>query len=113
MSAIVWSRSSPAVPADFEASLVDRLRGRVDAAYVFGSYGTPAFKPGSDVDLILVMETELPFVERPRLFADLYQLYPVLDLLVYRADELERLLGEPVGFWASVRDSMRPLSLIA
>jgi predicted nucleotidyltransferase len=35
-------------------SLRVRLRGRVDKAYVFGSFTTPRFRPESDIDLILV-----------------------------------------------------------
>lgn len=114
MSAIVWPQQSAVeLPADFETRLAQCLNGRVEAAYVFGSYGTPDFRPGSDVDLILVVETDLPFVERPRMFEDLYQLYPRLDLLVYRAEELDRLLSEPVGFWASVKGSLRPLLMVS
>ena len=112
MSAIIWADPSKLLPpVNFERDLKVQLKGRVDAAYVFGSYGTPDFGPGSDVDLILIVDTELPFVERPRSFEDLYDLYPRLDLLVYSAEEFDRLLSEPVGFWASVRSSLRVLDL--
>lgn len=113
MSAIVWPKSSPStVPSEtFLQDLAERLSGRVQGAYVFGSYATGGFSPGSDVDLILVTGTDLPFVERPRLFADLYELFPRLDLLVYRPEELEALLEAPVGFWKSVSKSMRPVPL--
>lgn len=112
MSAIVWPRAEGnRLPLDFEEKLCDLLRGRVKRAYVFGSYGTDAFRPGSDVDLILVCDTELPFVERPRLFEDLYGLYPRLDLLVYTDGELADQLSESVGFWASVKASLRVLPL--
>jgi predicted nucleotidyltransferase len=108
MSAIVWPRQQGnAVPKDFETSLARRLKGRVEAAYIFGSYGTPAFGPNSDVDLILVLATDLPFVERPSLVNDLYELSPRLDLLVYRPEEWERLQRETVGFWASVKTTLR------
>jgi predicted nucleotidyltransferase len=112
VNAIVWPHpSDSALPADFECLLAARLKGRVEAAYFFGSYGTPDFGPGSDIDLILIVETDLPFVERPRLFNDLYTLYSRLDLLVYRAKEFESLQRESVGFWASVKSSLRTLDV--
>jgi predicted nucleotidyltransferase len=112
MNTIVWPRTegnSP--PADFEEKLCALLRGRVERAYVFGSYGTQAFRPDSDIDLILVSDTGLPFVERPRLFRDLYNLYPRLDILVYTADELASQLNESAGFWASVKETLRELPI--
>lgn len=112
MNSIVWAHEVELeLPLDFEERLLAKLCGRVESAYIFGSYGTEDFRPGSDVDLILVVETELPFVERPRLFRDLYGLYPKLDLLVYQKKELEALLSESTGFWASVRASIRPLEV--
>lgn len=110
MSAIVWPLAGvDRLPADFEQNLCAKLSGRVERAYVFGSYGTADFRPGSDVDLILVVETSLPFVERPRLFDDLYQLHPRLDILVYTAEELKVQLAETAGFWASVKTTLREL----
>lgn len=110
MIAIVWPAAEGVhPPSDFEEKLRTSLRGRVDRAYVFGSYGTDAFRPGSDIDLILVCDTELPFVERPRLFEDLYRIYPRLDLLVYTEEEFAQQLSESVGFWASVKAGLREL----
>ena len=95
MSAVIWHKDTALwPPRDFESRLCAMLAHRVEAAYVFGSYGTREFGPESDIDLILVRHTELPFVERPRLFNDLYQLHPRLDLLVYLPGELEALLAE-------------------
>lgn len=112
MKSIVWPRSEEVMPpADFEAKLCASLQGRVERAYVFGSYGTDAFRPGSDVDLILVCNTHLPFIERPRLFTDLYELYSRLDLLIYTSGELEAQLSEPTGFWASAKATLRELPL--
>lgn len=112
MKAIIWQQDiADRPPDDFESQLRARLVNRVEAAYIFGSFGTQEFRPGSDIDLILVTKTDLPFVERPRLFNDLYQLYPRLDLLVYRPEELEALLQETAGFWASVKTSLRELPL--
>ncbi|MCC5805858.1 MAG: nucleotidyltransferase domain-containing protein [Opitutales bacterium] len=113
MSAVIWPERNRfnTPPEGFLTEVAGRVRGRVRRAYVFGSYGTAAFRPGSDVDLILVAETDRPFVERPRLFDDLYDLYPRLDLLVYTPGEFDRLIKEPTGFWASVRESLRAIPL--
>lgn len=96
-------------PEDFIAQVCARLAGRVEAAYLFGSYGTPDYHAGSDIDLILVVETDLPVVERPQRFSDLYELFPNIDLLVYRREEFANLLQEKIGFWASVKSSLRAL----
>lgn len=112
MSAIIWPKADGDwPPVDFDAKLREKLRGRVNQAYTFGSYETEAFRSGSDIDLILVKESKLPFVERAREFTDLYKLYPRLDILVYSKQELERQLEETVGFWASVKTTLRELPL--
>jgi len=114
MSAIIWQKDlADRPPANFESKLCAMLANRVEAGYLFGSYGTPEFRPGSDIDLILVTQTDLPFVERPQLFNDLYQLYARLDLLVYLPEELEALLQETSGFWASVKTTLRELPITA
>jgi len=114
MSAIIWQKDlADRPPANFESQLCTMLANRVEAAYLFGSYGTPVFRPGSDIDLILVTQTDLPFVERPQLFNDLYQLYARLDLLVYLPGELDALLQETTGFWASVQATLRKIPVVS
>lgn len=101
MTAILWPKVEGGLPPqDVEYRLCALLRGRVDQAYLFGSFGTETFRAGSDIDLILVCETDLPFVERARPFLDFYGLFPRMDILVYTAEELEAQLRETVGFWA-------------
>jgi len=84
------------------------LAGRIEAAYLFGSAGTPQFGRHSDIDLILVAETDTPFIERPLLFEELLDRFPSLDLLVYTPEEFAQLSTDPSpGFWRSVTNSMR------
>lgn len=90
---------------EFVDELVRRLRGRVEAAYIFGSFVRDNLTKDSDVDVILAVRTDAPFLERAMQFADLYEIGPRLDLLVYTPEELARLLQEPVGFWKSVGES--------
>ena len=113
MNVLVWPRAEQGTPPqNFEEKICARLWGRVERVHIFGSYGTPDFRIGSDIDLILVVETALPFIERTRQFMDLYEIYPRMDILVYTSAELKVLLSEQVGFWASVKKTLRELPLV-
>lgn len=108
---IIWNTRDPLggrTPAQFEAELRTRLAGRVEAAYLFGSYGTPEFDRDSDVDLFLVVRTAKPFLERFLDFTDIQDLVPAMDLLVYTPEEFESLTSDPSpGFWTSAVASLR------
>lgn len=76
---------------------VERLREQlgglesVRLALVFGSYGRNQVGPTSDLDVIVVQETELPQTQRAaELYARLGCAVP-LDLIVYTPQEFERL----------------------
>lgn len=88
-----------------------RLQGRVQASYVFGSASTGLFHKDSDIDLILVVERPREhFVQRAFDFLDLREVHPRLDVLVYTQDELDRQLADAnVGFWKSVKATMREI----
>lgn len=108
---IVWNTRDPLdgrTSEQFEAELKRLLHGRVEAAYVFGSYGTERFGRDSDVDVLLVARTDKPFVDRPLDFADIIDLVPDMDLFVYTPDEFAKLTQDPSpGFWSSVVASLR------
>jgi len=110
-NAIIWPSKKQLPAANLEEQLCARLSGRVLRAYFFGSYGTKSFGAGSDVDLILICDTSLPFVERAALFGDLVEIYANLDLLVYTEDEFAQQLESEVGFWRSVKDQLRELPI--
>ena len=75
----------------------------VCGAWIFGSHATGSVGPDSDLDLIVVTPTDLPFTRRAGLFDDLFDLFPILDLLVYTPAEFQKLSADPSpGFWASV-----------
>lgn len=93
-------------PDTIKAFLRQRLRRKgVRAAYLFGSIATRNASPWSDVDLIIVCDTTLPFVERPRDFWDLLDLGLPIDILVYTPEEFRQLWELPSGFWKTVRES--------
>ena len=95
-------------PEAFVEELVSLLRGRAAAAYLFGSFVGSRFSRSSDVDLFIVTETEVPFIERPLLYDDLLDTFSSLDILVYTPAEFEELTSDPSpGFWSSAVADMR------
>ena len=65
---------------------------------MFGSVARGEADEWSDLDLLVVAETERSFCERHRDFAGLYEVWPRLDLLVYTPAEFERMIGEENPF---------------
>lgn len=110
---IIWDTRDPLAgrsPEQFEREVGGLLKGRVEAAFFFGSYGTKDFGRDSDVDMLLVAQTDKPFLDRALDFADLMDLVPDMDVLVYTPLEFEKLTSDPsTGFWSSVVASMRRL----
>ncbi len=95
-------------------ALVSALRGRLEArarlAFLFGSVARGNAGRTSDVDLLIVADTERPFFRRFEDFADLYELVPRLDLLIYTQPEFDKLNAEKKGFWSDVKkDALRIL----
>ncbi len=65
---------------------------------LFGSYARGEADAFSDVDLLLIEPTELPFVERGLRHLPLFAFGVGLDLLVYTPEEWERLRREQSPF---------------
>lgn len=61
----------------------------------------------SKFDLTSPAETTRDFVERPLLFADLLNIFPDMDILVYTPDEFERQMELSSGFWAEFKKTAR------
>jgi predicted nucleotidyltransferase len=99
-----WSRDA------FEEKLRVLLRGRVEEAWVFGSYAAGTMHAGSDVDLMLVQPTAIPFVRRAFQFVDLLDIGPAMDILVYTPEEFAHLRRNPtIGFWQTAVQQLRRL----
>ena len=97
--------------AEFERRLQAALSDRVNEAWFFGSYVAGNFGPDSDIDLMLVVETEAPFHTRAFAFEDLLDIGPRMDILVYTPQEFARLTGDPsTGFWRNAVRAMRRLA---
>lgn len=88
---------------EFIELLKNRLRGRVEEAYIFGSIARDDFDNLSDLDLILIAETDKKFVNRFKDFEDIFELAPDLDLLVYTRGEFDAIRQSPPSpFWELV-----------
>lgn len=88
--------TTPAITqADLIARLREALRGTpAQSAYLFGSWSAGTADVWSDLDLVVVCETDRPFFDRFREFDPLYQLPWPIDLLIYRPDEVEAMKRE-------------------
>lgn len=79
--------------------LVGKYRRMYSKAYIFGSVARGEEDEYSDLDLIVVRETELPFPDRARELLPLLKEAKGAELLVYTPDEFRRQL-EKGGFIA-------------
>lgn len=79
-----------------------RRRADLDRVIVFGSLVTGDPHPWSDIDLVIVQRTDLPFWQRLRAMRKLLQPRVGTDLLVYTPAEFEQLSGERVFFQQEV-----------
>ena len=68
---------------------------KVRKVVLFGSFAAGRRDLFTDVDLLVVMDTELDFVTRNAEMARCVQAGVALDLLVYTAAEMERLRERP------------------
>lgn len=70
-------------------------KGGALKAIVFGSRARGQEDAYSDLDLIVVVETELPFVRRHELFPGIYRAWGrALDLLIYTPRELAEMRAQ-------------------
>ncbi len=72
--------------------LLEEMRRRLvdvgaERIYLFGSHARGEADEDSDVDLVVIMDTELPFFERLRQVAACFDRAWAVDLLVYTPDE--------------------------
>ena len=76
--------------------LVEVLRREVDPERIilFGSLATGEIGPWSDIDLVIVMKTGQPFIERLHTIQRPLQPRVATDLLVYTPEEFEQLARE-------------------
>jgi len=92
-------------PAEIKAFLQEKLsHHKINAAYIFGSFAKGQASAWSDIDLLIVMPTPAPFLERAREFDGVYQLGVPVDILVYTPEEFNQLKSSNVGFWKNFQE---------
>src|SRR5262245_3628425 len=72
-----------------------------ERAVLFGSAARGDVHEGSDLDVLVVKQTDLPFVERPRALYELLAPGLAIDAVVYTPEEFARLSADPRGVVAS------------
>jgi predicted nucleotidyltransferase len=72
--------------------------GDPERVIVFGSLATDQVHTWSDIDLVIVEQTDLPFFQRLRRVRRLLQPQVGTDILVYTPEEFEQLCQERVFF---------------
>lgn len=60
---------------------------------LFGSLNRGDLNSHSDIDLLVIWDTGLPFLERTQVFYDAIQPDLAMDILVYTPEEIEELRG--------------------
>lgn len=96
MSDVHVEAGPPRVPRDEILGRIRAYLGRtgVIRAILFGSFARGDADAASDIDLVLIERTSLPFVERGRAHLELFRMGVGVDLLVYTPEEFERLTAE-------------------
>ena len=79
---------------DTAKAIFARHAGKFITAYVFGSVAAGTADEHSDIDVILVRDTALPFFDRIHEIMDLRLEFGAADLLIYTPDELGEMLAE-------------------
>ncbi len=70
---------------------------------LFGSFARGEAGESSDVDLLIIAESDLPRFKRSRELYKLLRPYPfAMDLIVYTPEEVERGKKSPVSFVSTV-----------
>ncbi|TGK26290.1 nucleotidyltransferase domain-containing protein [Leptospira yasudae] len=88
--------------------ICNAVREKSSQAFLFGSVARRSENAYSDVDLILIAETQIPFLKRPESFPELLSLPIEWNLFVYTPKEWEKIReqSEYPGFWKSAFSDM-------
>ena len=71
--------------------------GKAIRAVLFGSWARGTQTRHSDIDLLILVETDKRWLHRDQDFADIYWIFPKqgVDLLIYTPEELEEIAHRP------------------
>ncbi|MGO9466583.1 MAG: nucleotidyltransferase domain-containing protein [Isosphaeraceae bacterium] len=95
------ARGYPAVTEQLLEEVVRRVRlvGSPHKIVVFGSRARGDARPDSDLDLLIIEDSDLPRYERsPRYYRALAGLFPAKGILVYTPEEVREWSDLPKAF---------------
>ena len=82
-------------------TIVDKLKDRVERISIFGSYAKGRRDLFTDLDVIIVMKTDKPFIQRLKEVYSLLALPVDADILCYTPEEYGRMKA---GFLKNVEE---------
>ena len=93
------------------AAEIKRSHNHVKKVLLFGSFVTHRYTPESDVDLMIVVESDqTPFIQRSDPYLDFFEHIPFdVNVLVYTQEEIESMLEQKNLFLTSVLSEAREL----
>ena len=79
------------------------IAANAERVILFGSHARQQATPESDVDLLVVAESDLPRFKRSRGLYKLFRPYPfAMDLVVYTPQEIKKASQSPLSFVSKV-----------
>jgi len=92
------------------SSEIKRKHPHVEKIFLFGSFSRGNYTPCSDIDiLIIVKDTEKPFLLRSQQFAGYFPVPFDVNILVYTSKEFEKMLEEKNQFLINILQDAREL----
>lgn len=79
------------------------VKANAERVILFGSYARDEANDGSDVDFLIIAQSDLPRFKRSRELYKLFRPYPFgMDILVYTPQEVERGARSRLSFISTV-----------
>lgn len=91
---------------DLIRQLKEKLSGRASSAYLFGSFASNTHTEKSDIDLLIIKDTDISFTKRAIEFVDLFSVFSEIDILVYTPSEFDRKINSADGFSKSLKSTL-------
>lgn len=78
----------------------------IHSCYLFGSSATGETNPWSDIDILIITETDKLFIERPLDYQELFEIGVSVDIIVYTPGEFEIVKQSSCGFGLEIQKNL-------